>query len=73
MDKVYQGLLQLFPLEKRDFFRKVAEREQHVNEIRLRGELPILIIEGEREWFLDKRGQYTDKQEEAYAMEKEEL
>ena len=47
MDKVYQGLLQLFPLEKRDFFRKVAEREQHVNEIRLRGELPILIIEGD--------------------------
>lgn len=56
---MYQSILQIFPGEKRDFFKKTAEREAYINEIRLRAEKPILVAEGENEWYLDREGVYT--------------
>lgn len=70
---MYQSILQLFPGENRSFFEYIAKREAYVNEIRLRCEKPILVIEGGREWFLDKRGSYTEHMAEAVFMNSMEL
>lgn len=70
---MYYGILQLFPKEMRDFFETVACREKYVSEIKLRAQKPVLVVEGEREWFLDERGAYTQERLKAKIMEKEAL
>lgn len=70
---MYQSILQIFPGDKRGFFDYVAGREDYVNEIRLRCEKPILIIENGKEWFLDKRGHYTGSLAEAVIMNRADL
>lgn len=70
---MYQSILQIFPNLNRDFFRFVAEREHRINEIRLRCERPLLVLEGHKEWFLNKDGIYTDKLAEAALLSKESL
>ncbi len=70
---MYQSILQIFPGDNRSFFEYVAGREAYVNEIRLRCEKPILVIEGGREWFLDKRGFYTERLAEAVIMNRTDL
>lgn len=67
------SILQIFPKETRGFFEEVASRESYVNEIRLRCEKPVLIIEGDKEWFLNKQGRYTYLQEEAKGISAAEL
>ena len=57
---MYQSILQMFPTSERAFFEYTASREQWITEIRLRCEKPILVMESEKEWFLDKEGRYTD-------------
>ncbi len=70
---MYQRILQIFPDINRDFFRFVAEREHKINEIRLRCERPILVLEGHKEWFLNREGVYTDKLSEATLISREGL
>ncbi len=70
---MYQSILHIFPDINRVFFRFIAEREHKINEIRLRCEKPILVLEGHREWFLNKEGIYTDKLSEATLISREEL
>lgn len=70
---MYQSILQIFPGDCRGLFAYVAERERYVNEIRLRCEKPILIIEGGREWFLDRQGVFTDSLAKARIMNRTEL
>ncbi len=70
---MYQSILQVFPGGSRNLFKYTAERENHINEIRLRCEKPILIMEGGKEWFIDKNGFYTNQLSEAMIMEREEL
>ena len=70
---MYQSILHIFPDTNRVFFRFIAEREHKINEIRLRCEKPILVLEGHREWFLNKEGIYTDKLSEATLISREEL
>ena len=70
---MYQSILQIFPDINRDFFRFVAEREHKINEIRLRCERPILVLEGHKEWFLNREGVYTDKLSEATLINREGL
>ncbi|MBP3352297.1 MAG: stage III sporulation protein AA [Lachnospiraceae bacterium] len=70
---MYQSILQIFPDINRDFFRFVAEREHKINEIRLRCERPILVLEGHKEWFLNREGVYTDKLSEATLISREGL
>ncbi len=70
---MYQGILQLFPKEKREFFQWVDSRMGQVSEIRLRAGKPILVIEGKKEWFLDKKGVYCEHMKEAVCLEREEL
>lgn len=70
---MYQSILQLFPKEKRDFFKWVDRRVGQVNEIRLRAGKPILVIEGKKEWFLDKNGVYSELLKDAVCLEREAL
>ncbi|MBQ7774309.1 MAG: stage III sporulation protein AA [Lachnospiraceae bacterium] len=70
---MYQSILQLFPGDMRGLFEYVARREAFVNEIRLRCEKPILVVEGGREYFLDKSGFYTEVLTEAVLINREEL
>lgn len=70
---MYHSILQIFPDVNRGFFRFVAEREHKINEIRLRCERPILVLEGHKEWFLNREGIYTDKLSEASLISREGL
>lgn len=66
------SLLQLFPLEKRGFWKYVADRQEMLQEIRLRANKPIIVIQKGREYFLDEKGSFTDKRESAcYVTERE--
>ncbi len=65
---MYQSILQMFPATERPFFEHMASREQQITEIRLRCEKPILVMESEREWFLNKNGEYTNVISEATLM-----
>lgn len=67
------SLLQLFPMEKRNFWKKVASEELNVQEIRLRTGLPILVVRGGREYFLDQNGAYTDMLPQARRVDAQEL
>lgn len=70
---MYQSILHIFPVECRDLFRLVAGRERKVNEIRLRCDKPILIMEGTQEWYLNKSGEYTERLGDAILMDSEVL
>lgn len=70
---MYQSILQLFPKEKREFFKWVERRVGQVNEIRLRAGKPILVVEGKKEWFLDKNGVYSELLKDAVCLEREAL
>lgn len=67
------SLLQLFPMERREFWKTVAEDEAQVQEIRLRAMLPVLVVRNGRECFIDESGGYTDKREAAHSPGGQEL
>lgn len=67
------NLLQIFPGEKRDFWRETALARKEVQEIRLRAGLPILVVRRGKEWYLDERGRFTDSRERACCATGEEL
>ncbi len=70
---MYQSILKIFPDVNRAFFRFVSEREDKINEIRIRSEKPIIVMERGKEWFLDKEGRYTEKLSEATLINRESL
>ena len=70
---MYQNILQIFPGENRSFFEYVAGREMSINEIRLRCEKPVLVIENGKEWFLDRHGFYTEQLAEAVILKQMDL
>ncbi|MDR2044930.1 MAG: stage III sporulation protein AA [Clostridium sp.] len=59
----------LFPIGMREYWRGTAADADNVQEIRLRCNLPIQVIRGGRERFLDEKGFYTDKPEQARRIE----
>jgi stage III sporulation protein AA len=63
---MHETLLQLFPLERRSFWKEVSKDTPCIQEIRLRAGLPILIIREGKEYYLDSQGDYTDKPSRAY-------
>lgn len=70
---MYHHILMLFPKEIRPFFEYVCKRETMVNEIRIRAEKPVLVMEGDKEWFLDKEGSYTKELCKSKCLTKEEV
>ena len=70
---MFESILHMFPMEMREFFREAASREGTLSEIRLRARRPVMLLEGEREWYLDGRGRITDKPELAERISPEQL
>lgn len=67
------NLLQLFPMDRRYFWKHVAERVHKLQEIRMRVDKPVSLLLSGREYFLDLEGKLVDKPELAYYMREEEL
>jgi len=63
-----KGLLYLFPMNMREKWKQVAGISDRVQEIRLRGERPVVILTQEGEFFLRSNGLMTRKIQEAYVM-----
>jgi len=70
---VQNNLLQLFPLEKREFWKNVATWQELLQEIRLRANQPIIVIRKGQEYFLDEMGNFTDNREMACGVTEKEL
>ncbi len=68
-----QNLLQLFPLEKREFWKNVASAQAQVQEIRLRVNNPIIVIQKGKEYFLDETGGLIQNQQAACPVTEKEL
>lgn len=67
------SLIQLFPLKLRALFNSTAAVVGNLEEIRLRTGKPVIVRLHGRELFVDRDGQFTDKEEHAYCMEEGEL
>lgn len=67
------SLIQLFPLERREFWSYICKQEAWLQEIRIRVDKPILVFCGGREWFVDSAGRLTEELEQAYCANGEEL
>lgn len=59
-----QNILHLFPEELRGFFLSVSRCQEKIQEIRLRINQPIYVIENGKERFLDSQGQFRDFSED---------
>ncbi len=68
-----KDLLQLFPLDRRDFWRYTADRQENIREIRLRAGRPVIIIWQNGEVFLDEKGCFTYNCRDAYCPREQEL
>lgn len=66
-------LLQLFPVDKRDFWWQVSEQQQYIREIRLRQGQPILLNNNGREMYLTQEGALTEDVSKAYRAKKQDL
>ncbi len=68
-----ETLLNLFPLQKRELWKALAEREGELQEIRLRLHKPIIVILNGQERFLSQEGVMTDKLSDAYIATSKDL
>lgn len=68
-----KSLLQLFPVERRSFWKQTAGIQDQVEEIRLRTGQPVLIKKEGREWYLNEKGDFTDRLKLAYCTAPGEL
>lgn len=66
-------LLQLFPMDRRGFWQYTAQRQEDIQEIRLRAGRPVTVLWKGRERFLQESGSFTDSLEEAYCAGGQEL
>ena len=70
---MYHNILQIFPKEMRGLVEYTASREAYINEIRIRCERPIIIMEQGKEFFLRDNGVYTVEQDEAVVLKQNDL
>ncbi len=68
-----EELLQLFPIERRAFWSRVAAQADDVEEIRLRADRPVFVRMAGREWYLDRQGELTSRAGGAYCAGEGEL
>lgn len=68
-----EEVLGLFPEKYRDRWREVAAQAEHLQEIRLRADRPIIILENNKESFVDPQGRIVDRQTQAKKTTSEEL
>ena len=67
------GIIQLFPQQYRAFWRRTAEEQEHIQEIRLRAGRPVILHRKGREAYLDEKGELTDLYSNAYVREEKML
>lgn len=67
------SLLQIFPMDRRSLWKKVAEQQEQVQEIRLRVGKPVIVIRNGTEYFIDCGGGFTCREQDAYWVEEKEL
>lgn len=67
------SIIQLFPLQYRAFWQWTAQEQEHIQEIRLRAGRPVVLHRNGREVFLDRKGNFTNLQSDAYVMEEKVL
>lgn len=67
------NLLQLFPMEKRAFWKRVAMEQKGIQEIRLRCNQPVVVIMSGREYFLDVDGLFMDNPALGYRVQAAEI
>lgn len=67
------NLLQLFPIDRREFWQNTAAKQEDIQEIRLRTNRPVIVLWKGQECFLDNEGNLTDKQERAYCAGEKEM
>lgn len=68
-----ESLLELFPGERRGFWKTVAREASVLQEIRLRVQKPVVVIKGGKEYFLDAQGSFVDSPQGAYCAGREEV
>jgi stage III sporulation protein AA len=66
-------LLQLFPMDMRNFWMGVSRDMDRIQEIRLRAGLPVILLQGGKEYFLDVDGRYTADLGKAYVIQGQEV
>jgi stage III sporulation protein AA len=65
---VKNELLQLFPMEMRGFWEELSRDIDHLQEIRLRTNLPVVVLRMGEEYFLDAAGHYTGDRKKSYVI-----
>ena len=67
------SILQLFPIERRAFWKDTADMQEEIQEIRLRCNQPIVVLADGKEHFLDCDGFWVDNPERAYCAQDSEM
>ncbi len=67
------GLIQLFPMERREFWTPICRQQQWLQEIRIRVDKPVIVFSRGREWFVDNAGGLTQELGQAYCAGREEV
>ena len=65
-----ESILQLFPLEQRNFWKITAQKQHCLQEIRLRVDRPVILYMNGRERFLDARGMLVGQSDNAVCMDR---
>ncbi len=68
-----ESLLQLFPMDRREFWSATAREAAQLQEVRLRVQKPIVVIRNGKEYFLDADGSFLDEPDWAYCADQEEM
>jgi len=65
-----ENILQLFPLEQREFWQRAAREQEGLQEIRLRAGRPVIFYAAGKEYFINSGGSLTESREEAVCMDR---
>lgn len=68
-----QSIVKLFPEELQGIFAYSIRRQALIQEIRLRADRPIYVVEGGKECFLDRQGYHTNDYRKARILSRDEL
>ena len=68
-----QNILYLFPDELRGIFQAVSKKQETIQEIRLRVNRPVYVMEKGLERFIDRHGMFTEQPEKAMHLTADEL
>lgn len=67
------SILQLFPAQYRPFWKRTAMEQEHIQEIRLRIDRPVVLHMKGREVFLTSQGEFVDSPLYARSVDRKEL